>query len=414
MPNNKWDDENIENLLKDFPVIKDERPKDEVYKRLQKTQKPRNKRKHWIPYLVAALAFITFGVLLASMLGQNSNESAYDMSGAESEGAEESSTESGDAGSAALEDNAGSEAESESAATESSEAAESGEGADAFNSTESNAGPLDISLYEEQLEGITLFTVGMTENAVVIPVSFVIWDDRLQEDFGTADVDAVELYNRYAAELDEEALGFEEYHPYSGTLNTAADGVQHELPDGHNYDMASASMNVYFNSLSATFADANEISIIDESGTAAYFDQVGPVQPIEPGIRNLAYYSYSLANDDNYLVPGYDMPHENASAALEAMKSSPSDLYDSVVPSGLDYSISESDQTVTVEFTEPVNFNSYEYREAVYLIEGMVLAADSFGKELVLVNTVDSSWDKFDFTIPLPVPAGINVKDFNY
>src|SRR5690606_19513939 len=185
---------------------------------------------------------------------------------------------------------------------------------------------------EGQLEGLTLFNLGMTENALVIPVSFIIPDDRLQEDFGTADVDAVELYNRYAADLDEEALGFDDYHPFSGTLSSTANGVKHELPDAHDYDMASASISVYFNSLAATFDEGTEISIVDESGNPAYFDQAGPVEPIEPGSRNIAYYSYSTANGDSYLVPGYDMPHEDASAALEAMKSSPNDLYGSVVP----------------------------------------------------------------------------------
>lgn len=412
MPNNKWDEENIENLLKDFPAIKDERPKEEVFKRLQKTERPHKKSKNWVPFLVAALAFITFGMLLASMLGQSSDESAYDMSGSEGEGAEESTAESEDANSAATEDSGG--AESESAATESSEEADSEEGSDSFDAMESAAGPPEITLNEEQLEGISLFTVGLTENAIVIPVSFVIWEDRLVEDFGTANVDAVELYNRYAAELDEEALGFDEYHPYSGTIDATAEGVQHELPAAHEYDMASAAMNVYFNSLAATFSDASEISIVDESGNAANFDQVGQVQAIQPGITNISYYSYSTANTERYLVPGYDMPHENVSAALEAMKSSPNDLYESVVPQDLEYSVSENDRTVTVEFTEPVDFNSYEYREAVFLIEGMVLTADSFGKELMIANTVDTNWNKYDFTKPLPVPAGINIKEYNY
>ncbi|QHJ71108.1 hypothetical protein [Planococcus halotolerans] len=412
MPNNKWDDENIESLLKDFPTIKDERPKEEVYKRLQKTQKPQKKSKHWIPYLVAALAFITFGVLLASMLGQSSNESAYDMSGSEGEGAEESTTESGDAGSAAVEDNGGGESESESAATESSEAEDAGEGSDAFSATENNVEMAENSLYEDQLDGMSLFTVGLTENAIVVPVSFVVWHDRLLEDFGTLEVDAVDLYNRYAPEIDEEALGFDEYHPYAGTIEKTAEGLVHRLPENHNYDLASASMTVYFNSLAATFKDAEGIAVVDEAGKAADFDQVGPVEPLEPGNLNLAYYTYDNANGSSYLVPGFNMPHESAAEALEAMKSTPNDLYSTVIPAGVEYSVSETDQMVTVEFNEPADFDSYGYQEAINMIEGMVLAADSFGKELMLENTADENWGNFDFTAPLPVPAGINIKEY--
>lgn len=409
MPTNKWDEENIENLLKDFPAIKDERPKEEVYKRLQKVQKPQEKPKHWIPYLVAALAFITFGILLASMLGQSSNESAFDMSG--SEGAEESTAESGESRSTAVENNSG--GESESAEAESSEAADSAESEEAFTSMQGAGEPAAVSVYAENLDGQTLFTLGLTENAVVIPVSFLISNERLQEDFGETDVDAAELYNRYAAEIDEEGLGFEEYHPYSGNIETTVEGIEHTVPEGHVYDMASTSITVYLNSLAASFPAANEISITDEAGGTANFDQVGPVEPVDPSSGNKAYYSYATLMGDTYLVPAYDMPHENAVAALEAMKSSPNDLYVSVIPAGLDYSVSETEQTVTVEFAEAIDFDSYGYQEAMRLIEGMVLAADSFGKELVLANTAEEIWNDFDFTGYLPVPAGINVKDFN-
>ncbi|OHX48045.1 hypothetical protein BB776_04815 [Planococcus salinarum] len=247
----------------------------------------------------------------------------------------------------------------------------------------------------------------------MIPVSFVLWDDRLQEDFGTTEVDAAQLYNRYAAEIDEEALGFEDYHPYSGTVTRTDEGIEHVLPQNHDYDMASASMTVYFNSLAATFADAAEISSIDESGNPANFDQVGPVEPIDPAAQRIAYYSYTATTGNPYLVPGYNMPHETAVEALNAMKTSPNDLYGSLIPAGLDYTVSETEGTVTVEFNETVDFDSYGYQEVMRMIEGMSLAADSFGKELMLENTAANSWGRFDFSEPLPVPAGINVKDFN-
>ena len=406
MPNNKWDDEHIENLLKDFPAIKDERPKEDVYKRLKAGHKPSKRPKRWVPLLVAALAFITFGVLLASMMAQNFNDSASDMSGSESSG------ESADTHSTAVEEG---EAESESAETKSTESAEDAEeSSEAFNSTENNGEQAELTLYAEQIEGmsLSLFTVGLTENAVVIPVSFIIWHDRLQEDFGTTDVAAAELYNRYAAELEEPALGFDDYHPYSGTITETAAGIEHTLPAEHNYDLASASMNVYLNTLSASFKDAAEISIIDEEGNAANFDQVGPVQPINPADLNIAYYAYTTANGQRYLVPGYDMPHENAVDAINSMKSSPNDLYASLIPEGVEYSVSETDETVTVEFAEALDFDSLGYQEALRMIEGMVLTADSFGKELMFDNTVTESWDRFDFTESLPVPAGINIKGF--
>ncbi|MFD1030895.1 hypothetical protein [Metaplanococcus flavidus] len=406
MPNNKWDEDHIENLLRDFPAIKDERPKEEVYKRLKNDHKPKKKPKRWIPMLVAALAFITFGVLLASTLGQNGNDSATDMSGSESSG------ESADSYSTAIE-NDGSDDSAATGDSEGTEEAAEAEEADAFTASQ-EADPFGAaSVYDEDLGENTLFKLGMTENALVIPVSFIISEERLQEDFGTVEVDAVELYNRYAAEVDEESLGFDDYHPYSGTITASAQGIEHALPADHDYDMASASMTVYFNSLSASFNEAAEITIVNEAGEPVEFDQVGPLEAINPAVLNVAYYSYAAANGENHLTPGYNMPHENAVEALEAMKSSPSDLYTSLVPPELNYAVTETEGTVTVTFNEAIDFDAFDYEAIIRMIEGMALAADSFSKELVMDNTAAGSWDRFDFTESLPVPVGINVMEFN-
>lgn len=404
MPNDKWDDDRIENLLRDFPAIKDERPKEEVFNRLKNDHKPNKKPKRWIPMLVAALAFITFGVLLASMLGQNSS---YDMSS--SGGTEESA----DSGSVAVEESSEGGSEAMQAESETAESADSEENSEAFTSMENTPNRTGMSIYQDELDGQTLFTIGLTENALVIPVSFILPNESVLEDFGTEEVDSLELYNRYGSELDEESLGFDEYHPYSGSLRMTAEGLEHQLPEGHGYDMASAAMSVYFDSLTVTFNGVPQISIVDESGNPAEFDQVGPTEPIEPSLNSIAYYSYEAANGNTYLTPGFNMPHDNAEEALTAMKSSPSDLYFSLIPDEVDYTVSETAETVTVEFIdEALDFNLLDYQEAMRMIEGMVLAADSYGKELVLENTVAESWDRFDFAEPLPVPAGINLMEF--
>ena len=56
MPNKQWDDDQIESMLKEFPQIKDERSKEEVYMRLNQVAPVKKKPKRWLPFLVAALA----------------------------------------------------------------------------------------------------------------------------------------------------------------------------------------------------------------------------------------------------------------------------------------------------------------------------------------------------------------------
>src|SRR5690606_26573281 len=114
---------------------------------------------------------------------------------------------------------------------------------ESFNAMENTGQPAANSIYADELDGRKLFTVGLTENALVIPVSFIIPNERLQDDFGTTEMDEVQLYDYYAAGIDEAALGFDEYHPYIGTLKKTENGIEHILPEGHGYDMASASIN---------------------------------------------------------------------------------------------------------------------------------------------------------------------------
>jgi len=73
--------------------------------------------------------------------------------------------------------------------------------------------------------------------------------------------------------------------------------------------------------------------------------------------------------------------------------------------------VTETGETVEVNFEEAVDFNQFEREQAVRMIEGMALTADSFGKTLVLSNTAEASWEGFDFSEPLRVPAGINLKN---
>lgn len=389
MPNDKWNDDHIENLLRDFPAIRDDRPKEEVYNRLKRNE-PGKKQNRWLPLLVAALAFITVGVLVATIISQNGSNSASnrDSTAEDSTGSEEAATTSKGA------------AETES----SSDAAMEESGV-----TESSGSiSASTAVFEEDLENFTLFSIGLTENATVIPMSFLIPDEQVAMDFANGSPDSIQLYNQYAAEIDEQALGFDEYHPYLGTIATSEEGAEHSLPADHQYDLSSAAINVYLTSLQETFGDAVQVAIVDDQGNALAFDQVGTMEPVVTGVEDTAFYAYTLAAGETYLVPAYGTQFASAEEAVEAMKTSPNDMQQSPVPAGVDFTAVETEDAVQIEFAEPLDFETLDPNEAMRLIDSLSLAAESFGKQILFMNTVQPQWQDIDFSQPLPAPVAPN------
>jgi hypothetical protein len=391
MPNNKWDDEHIENLLRDFPKIKDYRAKEEVQSRLEKKQPVQSQPKRWLPYLVAVLAFITISFLVASILDQNSRDGA--LFGAVSEESAESTAASDSEGGAQPEE----ESEGEGGSAES---------ANSFTIENQEAGR--TAVYESDKKGFTPFSIGLTENALVIPVTFLIPDQQIAEDFPGKTPTSVDLYNKYASEIDEQAIGFTDYHPYLGTLSMEGDTVKHVLPSGHQYDQASASIEVYIASLKETFKDAKRIRVENEDGSPVEFSQVGPLEPIDVQEGNLVYYAHTTESGETYLVPGHGMPEASASEAIQALKTSPSDLHQGTIPEDSEITVTESGDLVTVDFTTEFDLEALDGPSADRLLDSLALTAKSFGKKVQLNNTKQGEWAGFDLSEPLPEPIAPN------
>ncbi|MGI2327089.1 GerMN domain-containing protein [Planococcus sp. YIM B11945] len=390
MSNNKWDEEYIEQLLGDFPSIKDERSKEEVYSRLAKKAPVKKRPKNWLPLLVAALAFITVGILVASIVSQNGINSAVQEEQSSADKSAESvivpKEESGEADKSAGSENSSS---------------------DSFSAM---AGPeqMRTALYKEDLNGATVFSIGLTENAFVVPVSFLVPSEQIARDFGKDVPDSVALYNHYAGKLDEQALGFDDYHPYAGTIARENDAVAHRLPDDHPYDQASASISVYESSIQETFQDAEEVAVLNEDGSQAEFDQIGPMEPIKTDMAKVAYFAYTASSGATYLVPSYGMPYETAKEAIEALTTSPSDFHHATIAEGTGFAVTETDAVLELAFSEPFDFESQDLAEATRMVESIALTAQSFGKQVQLKNTVQEQWNGFDFTQPIPAPAEPN------
>jgi len=390
MPNDKWNDEEIENLLRDFPEIKDQRPKAEVYKQLVQDKPSTKQPKRWLPLLVAIVAFFSISVLVVSLLQQNGTDSTV----ADPSGNEEQSVMTTD------------QAETEEAIEQQAQPDEPAEpeGESGAASIENEA--LRTAVYESDLNDYQLFRIGLTHLAYVVPVSFMISNEQANEAESS-----IELYEQFAGQVDEQGLGFDDYHPFAGYFEQGTEHLDHFLPTDHPYDEGSASMLLYLASLEETFKDQQEIRILNEQGEPAEFSHLGVADPVVPGEQGNSFYVLSSAQEA-YLAPAYGMSAAQPQEALMSLKVSPNDDYASPIPEHVNYAAEQRDGAVAIEFDEPLDLLSLDEQEAMTMIESMALTAASYGVSLQFENIVQDQWGGFDFTGPIELPVAANRMDW--
>ncbi len=184
------------------------------------------------------------------------------------------------------------------------------------------------------------------------------------------------------------------------------------MPKGNDYDVASAAVNEYKGTMEDTFSDSEytEVEIQNEDGTPYEFSQEGePSQAMSlTNTRHYNYYLYQDTNGAEYLSPDFRQTFESVTEALTLMKNKNDDVYTSVVPENVTYTVTEQAEGVVVSFDIPLDLTSMEPIRATQLIEAMMLTAASFDQQLLLDNVVQESWEGFDLKGYLPKPVGPN------
>lgn len=384
MSHENWDDNKIEQLLSNAPRIQDNRSKEDVLQRLKNDgvfdDEPsdftiKNKKKfNWIPSVVTVAVLCLIAILIPSFISKiNQSDTTGNL--------------------------------------ENVQKAEEEKNTDSNKLTEKEH--LRSAIYPEDIKENTVFKIGLVSDAAdSIPVTILIPNKKISEDFGKGkNPTGVELYNKYAPILDESVIGFADYHPYVGKIEDEGNRVIHILPNNQTYDIASASMSAYTASLIDTFSSYDEIEFRNEDGTPVIFSQVGePSKPLKTKgeMTQYNYFRYTQANGSEYLVPNFRTSYSNVEEAIKAMKDETNDIYKSVILPNVDYNIKVQDKIVTVEFVSKIDLKSYDQVKAMQMIEGILLTAASFNMQVQFENIVQTEWEGFDFTSPLPIPVGAN------
>jgi len=401
MSHEKWEDENTEDLLSKVPKIHDQRSKEDVFNRLKNDglfddepinnndNKVQRRKFRWMPIVVSIAAVFLLAILIPSVLKEFSSSDSAEQS--EMMDMENSS----DMGEMKISESTTEESES------------------SISIMNTEVADIRTAVYPDELEGNTLFQLGLaSEAADSLPISVLIPNDRIQQEFGEATPTAVELYNHFAPLFNESAIGFTEYHPYAGTITEAGERVIHTIPSNHPYEMGSASLTTYLASLVDTFGTYyEEAELLNEEGTAFEFSQVGePSAPIILNNENTQYnyFKYTQSDGNTYLTPNFREAFSTVDEAITAMKEETNDVYQSVIIPNVDYSVSVEDQLVIVKFTEEIDLNGYDQVQAMQMIEGILLTAANFDATVRFENVSQTEWQGFDFSTALPKPVGPN------
>ena len=410
MDSNKWDEENIAKLLGEMPDIKDSRSKEDVLRRLKQDGQlitPMNnksklkKTMKWIPVLVSVAALLILSLLLPSMLngGKGQMERATDTISVATDKNHEMS---------------GSENENISEDSKAVEAQEEREMKRTLSDIDD--GGSHFAVYPEDVGDDTVFHLGLVGDAAAsVPVTFIIPNSQIVEDFGELQPTSFDLYEMYAAKIDEEALGFDDYHPYKGELTVEGNKLIQTLPVGHSYDLASASIEVHRSTLQDTFYGFDEIRFNNEDGTPVEFDQVGePSKPMQllSGINFYNYYISKHPDGQEYLSSNFSKSHKNFEQSLNEMKNKTNDTFSPVIPMNIDFEVIEEKGLTKVKFKEQLDLHSMNPKEATQMIDAILLTGASFELQLEFENVLQSQWNGFNFKEPLPIPVGSNQLPF--
>lgn len=408
MSEKKTEDHVLDELLTSMPRFTDKRSKDEIYQQVKsviETQEKLEKRNSigvavnkWMPFIISVASVLILTVLVSSYINNNSNSTA--------DKAAESSIADDKMSSMEVPEEASMKVVEEEKSNDMTFMSET-------ESTSIELVPFEgsyTSVYDNDLNGGTVFHFSMLENALSVPITIVIPKEQIDIDFPNSTPNSLELYERYAFEIDEAALGFQEYHPFKGFFLAEDKTLKHYLPADHGYDTAPGTAEPYISSINEIFTDFDSFLRVNEDGSPIEWDQVGTLE--EPMAlvgkeKKVNYFAYEAFNEVMYLTPNFNKTFETLTEALMDMKNPGNDIYTSVIPKDVNFTVHD-DKGFVVHFDEPLNLESLEVSESSRLIEAFSLTAASFNQPIKLENVVQKKWNGIDLTKSLPIPIGPN------
>ncbi|KIL48099.1 hypothetical protein [Jeotgalibacillus campisalis] len=440
MSGSKWNNKDIEEMLNKMPNFKNRQTAEMMYKKIKLKESKKNKRRTlWIPGAASAAVLMLLFLLISPFLNSNNEmnissdneavdsyheqtteESAEDshINSLEEEKTEltiesNSSDEAEDENPAIQEqkekpgeENSSNEAKDHGSFSETEPADESKQFDENLNATIFNATveeqPQGTALYSAEASGRSYFKTALVSwDGYVIPFTFLL-PEKENED------SSIELYNRWADEIDEEAIGFSDYHPVTVDLSTPSKDSITGTIDNFSERIKESSFDVLNEVLKQTFGHDNYrlFKIANGEGEFEGTDSMGG-QDISLNNKNKGYYLYRDDRTSNvYFAQSY-ASFATIEDALKKMQQEVPNGFTKVLPENITIETQQENDLLTI--TPSKQINDFTDEEKKNFIEAVLLTAASFGMQEVLFENISDSRELgFDLEKPIVVPLGPN------
>lgn len=383
MAKEEYQKHDIEHLLQSMPRLKDNLLKEEVF---QAVERKMNKKKRNRPLLVpifASIAAVFFLILFIPSIVQRED---IDLSTSKEAKVEpfNAATERMDRALLNAQDKAIK---------------------DSVVLTETTANK--TAVYKDNLTKYDVINYGfITEDAITVPIS-VMMPKEARENSWEAQ------FKEVAEKLPLEEWGFSETSPqFYEEVNLEKNNEEIFLHLKNDIDYFVYGENNFWNALQYSFRyqDIKAVNISDEEGNIRNFGKIEGIEGIViDHTPHTNYYAYPLKNGATYVAPS-ELSYSSFAEAIEAMKYTPNDFYEPLIPKEVDLMvIEEENQSPIIRFRSHYDLMTGDKMQQMRMMEGILLTAKDFGYEKVkFQNLSPEEWEGFHFSETVEVPYSPN------
>ena len=393
MKRSEWSDNELEELLRQMPKVKDHRDPRDIY---QNISLKKRKTKSWLlPGMAAAAAFLLFIILVPKLM--DGTNISYDQTHEEKSSAnKEMSTTERDSTIALKKEDASSKEQAYS-------------GADQAEPLKTES--VRTAIYEDELGNGTVFTYWIPDPQaqILIPISTIVND--------TQEHTWLSLYTKTMANLNEEEWGLSDFYPLNATmkLDKNNSSVLVNVPANHQYGQGSANETIFMNVLKKDISSNSNLKKIKFSTNGKPGIQLGNYEPLEetdivPENKHAILFYYPESSNIPFLTPSVDT-FSDLNTAFEAMKIDKPELglKSSLLPLQPLTDIYVTDKTLFLSFKG--NSNLKDDQKTLSSFEALLLTAKEFGLEKVVVKDSAVPYiGPFDLSKENKVPVAPNLR----
>ena len=401
MRKSRWNEKEIEDMLRELPKMKDDRTKAEVMAGIY--DKKKKKRSLHLLAGVASL-FLMIVVASALMTGKDGGVGPEKSDGSRKLSVTESK-ESADYGAKSKESSSGDIQENQTLSGNHAEMEAKDEELDIEPFNESQEKTFAHAIYENDLKNVSVITLGIPDDQmnVIVPVSFKLrsFDES----------DTLNRMVKQMSKVDEERYGLSDYFPLDVTIREGSDRKTAHLEFREGSPLLDED-DLFLSSMEETLSYNNitKMTFATDGKQGARFLHAGFLEKLDiPEHKRRTYRLYQKNQSSPKLLVPSTVHYQEFAAALQAGKRQ-SELkgISPAIPKDLEWErIKSKGSHVTVHLAE--NMITEDSERNLQAIEAILFIAKDFGYETVkFENASIEKVGHLDLTGEITVPRAPN------